>query len=187
MKLPHQKEDIVAKRYLEPIYKALFEVRVQFPAAVDDAQRELALDNIIGVSGLTTEKLPGIVQQKFRGTTRSFAGAVVDDTSHDITITMNINLDDSNSMYSYKLFKQWSDIIYNTNTGERGLAAEYKTGSMTVTLYNKSGQVFRTYKAVDIFISEPITALDDFNYETNDIVEPISIIFKCDRVDVIDN
>lgn len=187
-KLPHLRNDIVASKHYEPVYTSLFDVRIQFPAAVDDSQREITLDNILGVEGLETEKLPDPVQQKFKSATRSFAGSVIDDTSHSVSITVNVNLDDSNSIFSYNLFKQWSNLIYNTNTGERGLASEYKAGtSMTITVFNKREQVFRTYRAVDIFIGEPITSLSELNYETNEPWEPITINFVCDRIDVINN
>lgn len=188
MKLPHKRNDITGNKHMEPVYPALFDVRIQFPAAVDDSQRELVLDNIVSVGGLNANKLPGTVTQKFKGVTRTFAGAVVDDTSQVVTVTVNVNLDESNSMFTYKMFKQWSDLIYNPMTGERGLAAEYAAGtSMTVTLFNKKEQVFKTYKALDIFINEPIPDLEDLNYETNDPWEPITISFVCDRIDVLDN
>jgi len=187
-KLPHNKNDQVARKHYEPIYVNLYEVRIQFPAAIDASQKELTLDNIIAVGGLETEKLPGVVTQKFKGVSRSFAGSVIDDSSHVITVTVNVNLDDSNSMFAYNLFKSWSNLIYNTNTGERGLALEYKAGtSMTITVFNKKEQVFRTYKAIDIFINEPITPLAELAYETNDPFEPIVVSFQCDWVDVIDN
>jgi hypothetical protein len=187
-KLPHIKNDIVASKYYEPIYTNLFEVRIQFPAAVDDSQRELVLDNIIKVSGLDTEKLPDTTTQKFKGISRTFAGSVLSDSSHTVTIEVNLNLDDSNSMFVYKLFKRWSDLIYKTSTGEKGLAAEYKAGTLlTVTVFNKREQIFRTYKAPDIFINAPITSIEEYSYENNDAFDPITISFQCDRIDVIDN
>lgn len=188
-KLPHLREDIVASKHYEPVYPALFDVRIQFPAAVDDSQREIMLDNITAVSGLETEKLPDKVEQKFKGVTRSFAGAVIGDTSHEVTVTFNVNLDDANSMFAYRLLKQWSNLIYDTESGERGLATEYKAGtSMTITLFNKRQQVFRTYKAVDIFLGSQIeNNLTDFDYTNNEPIDPMSVTFVCDRIDVIDN
>jgi len=187
-KLPHRREDVVGNKYYEPIYKSLFEARIQFPAAVDESQRELVLDNITKVSGLETEKMPAKVTQKFKGVTRTFAGSVIDDTSHEVTVTFNLNLDDSNTNYVYKLFRKWSDLIYNVSTGERGLAAEYMANtSLTVTVFNKKEQIFRTYKATDIFLSEAIPSLSDFDHVENGIWEDFEVKFTCDRIDVTDN
>lgn len=187
-KLPNRKEDIVANKYYEPVYTNIFDTRIQFPAAVDTTQRELVLDNIISVSGLETERLPDKVTQKYKGTTRSFAGSAIDDTSTEITITVNVNLDDSNSMFTYKMFKQWSNLIYNKDTGERGLAAEYMAGTyIIITVMNKRQQIFRTYTATDIFLGEALPDLSELNYETNEAWAPMEIKFVCDKVEVKDN
>lgn len=189
MKLnPTVKNDIAAKRYDEAVFSSIFDVRIKFPDAIDSSNSEIVIDNIIAVGGLTNEKMPADVVQKFKGTTRTKAGSVIDDTSHEIALTINLNLDSSNSMYSYNLFKRWANLVYNIETGERGLEVEYRAGtSIVIQLENKAGQVFRTYKGYDIYVNQPLPNIEELNYDNNDPVEPIVVSLRCDDLRVENN
>lgn len=190
MKLPHNRNDSAATKYHEPLYKALFDARMQFPSAVDSSQREIVLDNITSITGLEgIEKMPATITQKFKGVTRTSAGAMVEDTSHEIKIKFNLNLDEANTIYTYKLFRGWSDLIYNPATGERGLLTEYKAGtSLTITIFNKREQVYRTYKAIDLFLKEPIPGLfGTLDFAENGAEEEFEVTFVADRLDKFDN
>lgn len=183
---PNPREDKALVGHYEPVYPNLFDVSISFPQAVDSTKKELLLANVLSVEGLEIDKTPEKVMQKFKGATRTYAGSLLDDTSHEVTLSFEVNLDDSNQMYVYKMLQEWLRLIYNPETGERGLASEYATGIMTIVIYNKKHEVFKTYKCKNIFISSPLPPID-LAYDNGEPWKLEGIIFTCDIIDTIDN
>lgn len=195
--LPHFRLSQASMQSFEPIYNNLFEVRITPPAAIRTGtpweNTQLILDNVISISGLGgIEKLPPVVAQKYKGVTRSYAGALPTDTFADITMSFELNLDNSNSVYVYKALKAWSDLVYNPLTGELGLKSEYAGTSddptlMTVLMYNKKGVIIKQITFRQIFPTTPLTsAFNDLSYDTGTQIAKIdSLTFRADYWDNI--
>lgn len=195
--LPHFRLSQASMQSFEPIYKNLFEVRITPPAAVRTGtpweNTQLILDNVISVGGLgAIEKIPGIVEQKYKGATRSYAGSLPPNTYADINISFELNLDNSNSAYVYKALKSWTDLVYNPLTGELGLKSEYAGTSddptlMTVLVYNKKGVVIKQITFRQIFPTTALTTpFDTLSYDTGTVISRVdNFTFRADYWDNI--
>lgn len=195
--LPHFRLSQASMQSFEPVYKNLFEVRITPPAAIRTGtpweNSQLILDNVISVGGLGgIEKVPPVVAQKYKGVTRSYAGALPDSTFADITIDFELNLDSANSAYVYKALKAWTDLVYNPLTGELGLKSEYAGTSddptlMTVLVYNKKGVIIKQITFRQIFPTTPLTTpFDALSYDTGTEISRITgFTFRADYWDNI--
>ena len=133
--LPHYRNSKAAMQKFEPVYNAQFEVLLTPPAAVTGWT--LVMENVIKVGGIEVNKVPAVVEQKYKSAKRSFAGGIVDDTSINITLDFEVNLDDSNSAYVYKALRKWCDLIYDPLTGRMGLKKDYTGGPLIINYFNK--------------------------------------------------
>lgn len=195
--LPHFRLSQASMQSFEPIYRNLFEVRITPPAAIRTGtpweNTQLILDNVINISGLgAIEKVPGVVEQKYKGVTRSYAAALPDNTYADITMSFELNLDNANSAYVYKALKAWTDLVYNPLTGELGLKSEYAGTSddptlMTVLVYNKKGVIIKQITFRQIFPTTPLASpFDTLSYEQGtDIAKIDGFTFRADYWDNI--
>jgi hypothetical protein len=195
--LPHFRLSQASMQSFEPVYKNLFEVRITPPAAVRAGtpweNTQLILDNVINVGGIgAIEKIPPVVTQKYKGATRSYAGALPENTFADITISFELNLDNSNSAYVYNALKSWTDLVYNPLTGELGLKAEYAGTSddptlMTVLVYNKKGIVIKQITFRQIFPTTALTTpFDALSYDNGTTISRIDgFTFRADYWDNI--
>lgn len=195
--LPHFRLSQASMQSFEPIYNNLFEVRITPPAAIRTGtpweNTQLILDNVIQVGGLGgIEKIPPVVTQKYKGVTRSYAGALPDQTFADITIDFELNLDSANSAYVYKALKSWTDLVYNPLTGELGLKSEYAGTSddptlMTVLVYNKKGVIIKQITFRQIFPTTPLTTpFDALSYDNGSTISKVTgFTFRADYWDNI--
>jgi|SRR6056300_378992 hypothetical protein len=157
--LPHYQNSINSVNKFEPVYLNQFEVNVIPPAAV--AGGPVLLEQVVSVSGLDVDKNPSFVSQKYKFAKRNYAGGKPDTTTLDLGLKFTVNLDDANSMYVFKTMRQWTDLIYNPLTGAQGIKADY-TGTIVVSVFNKSGDVFRRITLKDCF---PLKAIDPMELE----------------------
>jgi hypothetical protein len=173
--LSHYQNSLSAINKFEPVYLNQFEVTVIPPSAV--AGGEILLQQVTKVGGLTLDKNPGLVTQKYKFAKRNYAGAKPDNTYLDLSLSFTVNLNDDNSMYVFKTLRQWSDLIYNPLTGAMGLKNDY-TGTIVVSIFNKQGDVFRRIRIPSCFIS---TAINDMqlDYE-NPAIYTVSTSWICD-------
>jgi len=151
----------------EPIFLNQFEVLITPPAAIpvpagNPGNGNIMLEQVISLSGLGVDKNPGEVTQKYKNAKRYYSGAAPTNTFIDLEIEFEINLDINNSMYAFKVLRQWSDLIYNPLTGGMGLKKDY-TGTIVIKAFNKAGDVFRQITCKDAF---PMLAIKemDLNY-----------------------
>lgn len=171
-KRQHFTNSKVGTNLFEPIYGNLFEVTITPPDILAQdpdwgAGRELIIEEIKSINGLTVDKIPTIVTQKFKGTDRNFIGVIPDTTSVKPTIEFEMNLNNENQNFLYKALRKWSDLCYNPLTGAQTLKKDYvsQTG-MTIVAFNKEFDVHRKWEIKNIFPALPIKDFD-FNYETN--------------------
>lgn len=175
--LPHYKNAHVAMEKWEPVYLNLFEVLIKPPTGVDSW--EWVMDNVTKVSGLDVEKTPAPVEQIYKGARRRFAGGFPDTTTTDIGISFEVNLNNNNSMYVYRALRRWCDLIFDPLTGAMTLKTDYAGGPMTVSLYNRKGDIFRQWIFPVIF---PVTSLPvmELDYSTGANIWQLEMTFGAD-------
>lgn len=181
MGLPHYRNDKAAMGMHEPVYQNLFEVTITPPAGVTGWD-QLVIDSIIKVGGLDVDKTPGVVEQIYKGAKRRYASAFPDSTTVDIAIDFNVNLNDENSMYVYKALKSWCNLIFDSETGAMTLKKNYAGGPMTVSAFNKVGDIYRQYTFPVVWPITNIPAID-FDYSSGATIWQISITFAADYWD----
>ena len=176
--LPHFRNSRASMGNFEPVYNAQFEVILQPPPAVSGWS--LVMENVIKVSGIETNKLPAVVTQKYKSATRSFAGGVVEDTTINIVLEFEVNLDETNSAYVYKALRKWCDLVYDPLTGRTGLKKDYiSNGPMIINYFNKNGDIFRQVKAQRVFPTTPITPIES-DFTSNDIYRISGFTLRAD-------
>ena len=176
MALPHYSQDQTSRRgrQFEPVTGNLFEITFIAPNGVANAP--LLLQHVNTVSGLTTSKEVGVIEQKFKFASRSYAG-MPDATTMDVTVQFSLNLNDSNQVYVYKTLKQWQNLQYDNETGAMGLKKDY-TGTLIVTQFNRAGDIFRTVTLEDAFITGAVN-LGDLDYSSAD-AQTIDVVWRSD-------
>ena len=177
--LSHYQNSMSAINRFEPVFLNQFEVTIIPPAAV--AGGEILLQHVSKVSGLTLNKTTGLVTQKYKFARRNYSGAKPDQTFMDLSISFSVNLNDDNSMYVFKTLRQWSDLIYNPLTGAQGLKNDY-VGTIVVSMFNKTGDVYRKVTCRDTFPTKPLTAMS-LNYTSTEIYKVNDMTFAVDYWD----
>lgn len=177
--MPHYVNSTASMNNFEPVFLSTFNVLITPPALVDGW--DFVLEQITKVSGMATDKLPGAdVVQKFKGVDRRFSGNLPSETTVDIEVEFNVNINDDNSMYVYKAMRKWCDLIWNPLTGSRVLKKDYVGGPMIVSLYNRIGQVTRQWIFPTIWPIEPIPAMDLDYSDGSAIYGPLTMKFASD-------
>ena len=175
--LPHYRNSQAAMQKFEPLYDAQFEILLTPPAAVTGWT--LVMENVLKVDGIETNKLPDVVEQKYKSAVRTFAGGMVTNAVLDIKIDFEVNLDDSNSAYVYKALRKWCDLIYDPLTGKMGLKKDYTGGPMIINYFNKAGDIYRQVKAPVIFPTSPLPPMNS-DFSGNDIYRISGFTFRAD-------
>lgn len=185
--LPHIKNSQAGNNRQDPIYKNMFEMYFTIPEALmarfgNDVA--VLTEQVTKVAGLgTLDKGPETVQQKFMGTTRTYLNSKLDDTSHEITVTLNLNLRNGTDNYIYKLFKAWNNLCYNKATGETTLKEEYCADWFKIVIANRGGDIYRQVLYHDMIMFGGIQGdVDELDYESQDLVK-IEVKFKSDWAD----
>lgn len=175
--LPHYRNSFASVNNFEPVYLSQFEVLLQPPPSVGGWN--LVMEQVLSVKGVEVNKMPEVVPQKYKSATRSFSGGMVADTSIEVELSFEVNLDDNNSMYVYKALRKWCDIIYDPLTGRMGLKKDYVGGPMIINYFNKNGDIFRQVQMPTVFPTTAIPAIEsDFN--SNDVYKIDGFKFKAD-------
>ena len=109
--LPHYTNSQAAIQLYEPVYLNQFEVIINTPAGVQQLpglNGELILtQQVKSISGMTVDIQPsGPVEQFYKFATRRYAGGEPSQTDMDLTMEFEVNLDDNNSMYVFKILRQ---------------------------------------------------------------------------------
>ena len=177
MALPHYSQDQTSKagRQFEPVQGNLFEVTILPPAGVADAP--LLLQHVNSVSGLELYKAPGEVAQKYKFSSRSYAG-MPDDTTLTVGINFSLNLNEANQAYLYKTMRQWYNLAYDPQTGVMGLKKDY-TGTIVIVQFNRAGDIYRTITLEDCWINSGLPFTKDLSYESPEAAA-LEVTWKCD-------
>ena len=173
--LPHIKNSRAGVNREDPVYKSLFEVYFTIPQALQERFGEdvaVLTEQVQKVSGLgTLDKGPGVGEQKFMGTSRSYLQSKLDSTSHELTITITLNLRNGVDNYIYKLLRAWNRLGYNLSTGETTLKKDYVADWFKVVIANRAGDIFKEVIYKDVMLIEGLSGFDELDYTSNDHVD----------------
>lgn len=149
----------------EPIYKALFEITFDLPPAIGASTEETVL-LLESARNITLPLTPAIeVQvQRFKFSTRAYVTLPTETHVSDLSINFNLNEDDKNSVFVWKLLKKWYDLAWNSQTGETHTKREM-IGRLIVNVHNKKGKVIRRVE----YINVQITTINEWelNWDTS--------------------
>ena len=183
MALPHITNSQAGVNRWDYTPSNLFEVYFTLPEALraDFGQDEaLITEHVQKIEGLEAlHKTAETTTQKFMGTTRTFIKGSVDDTSAQISVTFALNLRNGTDNFIYKLFKAWSRLGYDINTGEKSLKKDYLADWLRVKVANRAGDVFEDVIFKDIMISGPIEGPGTYDYNSDEPVE-LTVKFASD-------
>ena len=177
MALPHYSQDQTSRqgRQFEPVQANLFEVTLLPPAGVSDAP--LMLQHVNSISGLDLYKEVAAVEQKYKFSTRSYAG-MPDSTTLDVAINFSLNLNEANQAYLYKSMRQWYNNQYDPQTGAMGLKKDY-VGTLVIVQFNRAGDIYRTITLEDCFITSGLPFTTELSYETTE-AQALEVTWRCD-------
>jgi hypothetical protein len=176
--LSHYRSARSAMQKFEPVFLNQFEILfTQLPAGITADPNLTLSQQVKKLSGLEVDKNPGVVDQRYKFAQRRYAGSMPDKTTMDVNVEFEVNLDDNNSMFTFKVLREWSDIVYNPNTGSMGLKSDY-AGSMLINIHNKAGDIFRQINCPVCWPSSPITTMELDNVSTN--LYTVSVTFAVD-------
>ena len=145
--LSHYRNSPAGIKNHEPVYQNLFVVTLIPPAGIEGTQLS---DQVISVSGIVSDPGNDAITQEYKFAQRSYASGRPQQTTMDISINFNLNVNDANQMYTYKTLKQWNDKIYDPATGTQGLKLDY-VGQIIVEMHNRAGDVFKKITCLDAF------------------------------------
>lgn len=170
--LPHIKNSQAGINLYDPVFKQIFEVEFDLPAAIAaefGGDRTLLTEHVLSVSfGDAFERAPETDQQKFMGTSRSFIKPHIEDTSAEITVNFTLNLRNGVDNYIYKVLRAWSRLGYNIDTGERHLKKDYCAQWLKIRVANQAGDVYRDIAFKDVMMKGPIGSLGEYAYDSDD-------------------
>lgn len=185
MALPHITNSQAGVNRWDYTPSNLFEVTFVIPEALrpDFGQDEAVLtEQVQKIEGLeAVHKTADTVQQKFMGTTRTFIKGSVEDTTAEIKVDLALNLRGERGVdnFVYRLFKAWSRLGYDINTGEKSLKRDYLADYLRVKIANRAGDVFEDVVFKDVMLAGPVEGWGSFDYNSDDIVT-LTVTFKSD-------
>ena len=187
MALPHFKNSIAAMNYYEPLYLNLFEIAFNPPAALTAAQFDptIMMQQVLTVKGMPEITPVGVVDQYYKFAKRTYAKSKPDDTTAELTIEFETNLDSGNNSYVYNALRQWSDLVFDPQTGAMQLKANYVSPSMIITQFDKAQNVYRKFNFHSVYPMTPLTPMD-LDYKSDQLYI-VSIKFKSDYWDDMRN
>jgi hypothetical protein len=178
--LPHYRSSKASMKNEEPIYGNLFEVKLILPSAIR-AGSDVILEHVTKIEGLDMDKGLETETQAYKFAKRTYLKSGPEDTTtKEIKIGFNLNLNDANEFYVYKILRNWWRLAYNPLTGEQGLKKDYSgDAAIIVTNYNRKGDIFwqRTFHAII-----PLGTLPEIkgDYESGEIIKDFEVGFSSD-------
>jgi len=174
--LPHFTNAQASINNWEPLYLNQFEVIFTPPSIIGGTN--LLLEQVKTVKGLPEITPTGVVTQYYKFAERNYADAAPEKTSAEIEIEFEVNLDDTNSMYTYNSLRQWGNVQYNPMTGSQSLKRNY-VGALTVNISNKDQVIYRKFDFKSVIMMDPLNSMD-LDYTSKDGIYILTAKFKAD-------
>ena len=182
--LSHFNNSRVSMALMEPVYKNFFTVQIKLPEALGygDDDTNLFLEEITKVGGLNTHKVEQATTQGYKWAQRSFAQGKPNETTVDITLDFEVNLDYTSgrpSNFLIKTLRKWTDLVYDPLTGRSGLKKDYVADQMVVTMQDRAGTPFWQWVFYNVF---PTTGIGDpgLDYNTTDLLKITGFTLRSD-------
>lgn len=160
----------------EPVYQNNFIANIIPPAGISGG--DLLTAQVINISGINTNPGSPAVEQTYRGATRSYASGNLEQTTNDLTLNFNLNLNESNQLYVYNILRAWKKKIHDPETGRKGLKKDY-VGQIIVEQFNRPGDIFRRITYFDCFITSPLPEING-DYTSGDLINLEGVVFRSD-------
>ena len=169
--LSHFRNSRASQENFEPIYLNMFTIQIELPAAIGSTQENtnLLLENIQQIGGLKSHKFPSSpVSQYYKWAQRRFAGAKPSETTMDLSIDFEVNVDHTPSAYTIKTLRKWCDLVYDPLTGRTGVKADYVAPWVLITMYDRAGRPFWQWKCYSVF---PMSSMPEMtlSYQSEEI------------------
>lgn len=183
MALPHITNSQAGVNKWDYTPSNIFEVYFTIPEALREqfGQDEAVItEHVQKIEGLDAiHRTAETVQQKFMGTTRTFIKGSVDDTTAELSVDFALNLRNGTDNFIYKLFKAWSRLGYNINTGERSLKKDYCADWLRVVIANRAGDIYEDVVFKDVMLAGPVDGIGSYDYNNDDVLT-LTTKFKSD-------
>ncbi len=184
--LSHFQNSRVSMALMEPVYKNFFTVQIKLPESLGygDDQTNLFLEEVTKIGGLNTHKVEQAVTQGYKFSQRSFAQGKPNETTVDLTLDFEVNLDysagNTPSNFLIKTIRKWTDLVYDPLTGRSGLKRDYVAEQMVVTMQDRAGNPFWQWVFYDLF---PTTGIGDpgLDYNATDLLKVTGWTLRADR------
>jgi hypothetical protein len=183
--LPHWKNSRASNELYEPVYLNLYTVQIALPTGVGstDENTNLLLENVQEIGGLVSHSFPSSpIAQYYKWAARRFAGAKPAQTTMDISLTFEVNIDRTPSAYVLRTLRKWCDLVYDPLTGRTGLKTDYVAPWMLITIYDRAANPFWQWKCYNCF---PMSALPapELGYQKEELYKITGFTIACDSWD----
>ena len=172
--LPHITNSQAGRNLWDPVHVNIFEVAFTIPEALraQFGQDEAILtEHVTKISGLDVlHKSPGVGQQKFMGTDRSYINPKLDSTHAELECEFTLNLRNGTDNYIYRLFKEWSMLGYDVRTGQRHLKKDYVADWLRVCIANRARDIIKEVVFKDVMLKGGVEGLGSLEYSSTDAV-----------------
>jgi hypothetical protein len=166
----------VGSKPQEPVYLNLFEISFILPTVLTGRDPFMLLKQATNVNVSQTNKSIGSLTQQFKYSKRIFLQAGPADTTVDLSIKFNVNVNEGGSMESWETLKTWYDLAWNSQNGFLHYKADM-IGTIIVNQHDKKGLVLRRFTFQNC-------QLYDLNYPnldwTSTTILDTTAKFKCD-------
>jgi hypothetical protein len=176
--LPHYRNSKAAVEKYEPLYLNQFEVILSPPAAVAGTEQvKLLVEHVKKVTGLPEITPVGTVEQYYKFAKRTYAAAKPEDTTAELEIEFEVNLNEANAMYTYNTLRRWSNLTFDPDTGGQGVKVQY-AGMATIAIHNKQRNIYRIFSFDPVYPMEPFNPME-LDYVSDEIYR-LTAKFKAD-------
>lgn len=110
---------------------------------------------------------PDTVQQSYGRSKRNYASADSGDTTQELTLTFELNLNNSQQNYVYNTIRAWKQKVFNPHTGEEGLKADY-IGKLIIEQFLPNGDVYWKRVINNAFPKGDLNSFGQNDVGTND-------------------
>lgn len=128
----------------EPVYKNLFEITFVLPTILQAQGRDpvLLLQQGKKVDLSVTNKTLETTKQRFKYSERAFVKAGPPDSTADVAIDFEVNVNNQGSMEVWNTLRAWYDLAWNSQNGYIHYKADL-IGTIIVNQHDKKGLVLR--------------------------------------------
>ena len=178
--MPHYRNSTAAVNNYEVSHLNLFDVQITPPAAMAFWNSDLLMEQVIKIGGLDVDKVPpASITQTFKGWSRTYSAAKLEQTYLDLSFDFEVNLNNANSMYMYKGLKEWCNRIFNPLNGQMSLKKDYVGGPAIITIYNRVGEIYRQMTFNTIWPTSNISTME-LDYNSSEIFRITGMTFRAD-------